>query len=290
MIARFLVWSVLVLGLGLLITACDGADDERGATTVPDGGATADDLALPTMPTAPPLTPENGTPGGVGLEWWGQSMFRLLSPRGADIAIDPFGEIGYRIPERQEVGVGIVTISHEHPDHNNPDLAQANVVLRGLTDDGWAQIDQRPTRDVRIRTVPSWHDDSRGAERGRNAIFIFETGGLRIVHLGDLGHRLTQEQIDAIGPVDVLLVPVSGFFTIDAAGATKVMKQLRPRVTIPMHYKTEDVTIRELQPVDPFLEGKQVKRENWGVELYADRLPRHGSGVVWVLEPKVAQR
>lgn len=241
------------------------------------------------MPTAPPLTPENGTPGGLSLEWWGQSMFRLLSPRGAHIAMDPFGDIGYRIPERQEVGVGIVTVSHEHLDHNNISVTGAGVVLRGLTADGWAEIDERPTQDVRFRTVASWHDDSQGSERGRNAIFIFETGGLRIVHLGDLGHRLTQAQIDAIGPVDVLLVPVGGFFTIDAAGATAVMEQLRPRLTIPMHYKTEDVTIRELEPIDPFLEGKQVERKNWGVTLYADRLPPPGSGAVWVLEPKMAQ-
>ena len=103
------------------------------------------------------------------------------------------------------------------------------------------------------------------------------------------GHRLTQAQIDAIGPVDVLLVPVGGFFTIDASGATEVMEQLQPRVTIPMHYKTKDVTIRQLKPAQPFLAGKQVEEKNWGVTLYADRLPEYGSGVVWVLEPKAAQ-
>ncbi len=287
--AKLLVWPALLLVVGILIAACGGEDGEPPAGATMDGSQIEDDLGLPTMPAPPPLTPANGTPGGVGLEWWGQSMFRLLSPRGADIAMDPFGEIGYRIPEPREVGVGIVTVSHEHRDHNNISVTGARLVLRGLTDDGWAQIDERPTLDVRFRTVPSWHDDTQGSERGRNAIFVFDTGGLRIVHLGDLGHLLTPQQIDAIGPVDVLLVPVGGFFTIDAAGATAVMEQLQPRLTIPMHYGTEDVTIRQLEPIDSFLEGKQIEQKGWGVELYADRLPQPGSGVIWVLEPKAAQ-
>lgn len=279
---------LLFVTLGVAAAACGGDSDSQLSPA--DGDASPESqLGLPSMDVAPAITSQNGTPGSVGLEWWGQSMFRLLSPRGAHIAMDPFGDIGYRELEPQAVGVFLTTVSHEHPDHNNAGETGANIVLRGLTGDGWSEIDLWPTTDVHIRSVPSWHDDSRGAEHGRNAIFVFETGGIRIVHVGDLGHQLTQAQVEAIGPTDVLLIPVGGVFTIDAAGATAIVEQLQPRVTIPMHYKTKDVDIRELRPIGPFLAGKQVEQKTWGVTLYADRLPEYGSGVIWVLAPKAAQ-
>ena len=98
-------------------------------------------------------------------------------------------------------------------------------------------------------------------------MFVFETGGLKIAHLGDLGHLLTDEQLKEIGPVDVVLIPVGGFFTIDAAQATKVVEQLKPRtIVVPMHYKTDVLVIKELAPVDAFLQGKaKVRRETGNV-------------------------
>ena len=103
----------------------------------------------------------------------------------------------------------------------------------------------------------------RGAERGLDTVFIFEVGGVRIAHLGDLGNVLNDEQLAAIGAVDVLLIPVGGTFTIDALKATRVVEQLRPRLMVmPMHYKTDAVTIKELEPLAPFLDGKlNVRRE-----------------------------
>lgn len=291
------VTAATVLVLGLLALACDDAtSDPPDPTATVAADDAVDELGLPVYPAAPPVTPADTTTGVAELQWWGQSLFILMSPRGGQIAMDPYGDIGYRV----HAGfVGIVTVSHDHPDHNNVELLGHNILLRGLTDEGWAQIDERPTGGVRIRTVPSWHDESRGAERGRNAIFVFETGGMRIVHLGDLGHALTQAQIDAIGPVDLLLVPVGGFFTIDAAGATAVVEQLAPRVVIPMHYKTDSVTIPQLAPVDAFLEGKEVVEMSSNstsslgtpraVDLLAEDLPSRGSAVVWLLQPVGAQ-
>jgi L-ascorbate metabolism protein UlaG (beta-lactamase superfamily) len=106
---------------------------------------------------------------------------------------------------------------------------------------------------------------------------VFETGGTRIAHLGDLGHLLTDEQLKAIGPVDVVLIPVGGFFTIDAAQATRVIDQLKPRtIVVPMHYKTDVLVIKELAPVDAFLQGKaHVRRETGNTLALA---PGKGAG------------
>jgi L-ascorbate metabolism protein UlaG (beta-lactamase superfamily) len=112
---------------------------------------------------------------------------------------------------------------------------------------------------VHFRTVGTYHDDSQGSARGKNAIFVIEANDLHIVHLGDLGHVLTSEQAAAIGPVDVLLIPVGGVYTIDAAHATQVVELLKPRLVVPMHYKTPKVRF-DLQPVDAFLSGKAVER------------------------------
>jgi L-ascorbate metabolism protein UlaG (beta-lactamase superfamily) len=156
--------------------------------------------------------------------------------------------IGYLPPA--DLHANAVTISHEHPDHNNVGLLQGKPrILRGLTADkkGWVKVDEK-IKDISVRSVGVYHDTKRGAELGLNTVFIFETGGVRIAH---------------IGSVDVVLVPVGGTWTIDAQEATHVVDQIRPRlVVIPTHYKTDVVTIKELAPVDAFLAGRpNVRRE-----------------------------
>ncbi|MEA2696498.1 MAG: hypothetical protein QOI66_769 [Myxococcales bacterium] len=198
------------------------------------------------------------------VSWLGQSCFVLETTAGTRVVMDPIPKgLGYDLPGGLKADV--VTISHEHPDHNNVGLlVNKPRILRGLTSDkkGWTKIDQK-VKEVTIRSVGVYHDDAMGAERGLNTVFVFELGGLRIVHLGDLGHLLTDEQLSAIGSVDVLLIPVGGVFTIDGRQATRVVDQLRPRLTvIPMHYKTDVLTIKQLEGVDDFLEGKpNVRRE-----------------------------
>ena len=122
-------------------------------------------------------------------------------------------------------------------------------------------------KDIRIYSVspatPVYHDNQQGAQRGRNTIFVLEVDGVRLAHVGDLGHVLTAEIVKAMGAVDVVLIPVGGTYTIDAAGATQVVGQLNPRLVIPMHYKTPKM--RADWPgvgVEPFLEGKRVERHN----------------------------
>jgi len=199
------------------------------------------------------------------LTWYGQACFLLETTGGTRIVMDPIPKgIGYELP--QGLKADLVTISHEHFDHNNVGFVTGNKprVIRGLTADkkGWTRVDEK-VKDVSIRSVGVYHDDERGAKRGLDTVFIFEVGGVRIAHLGDLGHVLNDQQLAAIGAVDVLLIPVGGTFTIDAHKATRVIEQLRPRLmVVPMHYKTDAVTIKELEPLALFLDGKRnVRRE-----------------------------
>jgi L-ascorbate metabolism protein UlaG (beta-lactamase superfamily) len=221
-------------------------------------------LVLCTVSVGPRAAHAAGAAVVGKLTWYGQSCFLLETAAGTRILIDPIPKsIGYEIPAGLRVDA--ITISHEHFDHNNLAMVTNKPrLIRGLTPDhkGWTRVDEK-VKDVSIRTVGVYHDAKRGAERGLDTVFIFEVGGLRIAHLGDLGHILTDEQRTKIGAVDVLLIPVGGTFTIDARAATRVVEQLRPRLmVIPMHYKTDAVTIKELEPVDQFLEGKvAVRRE-----------------------------
>jgi len=217
------------------------------------------------------------------LTYLGQSCFVLESAAGARVVMDPLGKgLGYELP----VGLraDAVTVSHEHADHNNVGFVTGKPrVIRGLTADrkGWTRVDEK-LKDVSIRSVGVYHDGERGAVRGLDTVFIFETGGVRIAHLGDLGHVLNADQLAAIVAVDVLLIPVGGKFTIDGLEATRVIEQLRPRImVIPMHYKTEASTIKELEPLAPFLEGKSnVRREKTSTIALSPMKPRTAAEIV----------
>src|SRR5262249_19881579 len=141
--------------------------------------------------------------------------------------------------------------------------------LRGLKVSGrrtdWTDIDET-FRDIHIRSIASFHDTVEGVERGKNTIFVIETRGLRIVHLGDLGHLLSDKELRNIGPVDVLMIPVGGVYTVNGAEAKKVVEQLKPRQYIlPMHYGTR--VYDEVLPPDEFLEDMGTIRRLPGNQL-----------------------
>ena len=222
------------------------------------------------------------------LTWFGQSCFLLESASGARVVMDPIpANIGYTPPI--DLRADAVTISHEHTDHNHVGLVQGKPkVLRGLTPDkkGWIRINEK-IKDISIRSVGVYHDTKRGAKDGLNTIFVFETGGIRVAHLGDLGHTLTDQQLSAIGSVDVVLVPVGGHLTIDARDATYVIDQIRPRLMIiPMHYKTDVLTIKDLAPVEPFLAGRTNVRRAKGNRVAVTGLRTRPSAGVVVLNYK----
>ena len=221
-------------------------------------------------PTGAPAARQAKRAAPVLLTWLGQACF-VLQSGDTTVLLDPIPlTMGY---SPKPVAAGVVTVSHEHSDHNNIGLATGSpTVLRGLAQEGggWNTIDYS-NQDVTISAFPSYHDSENGARRGKNALFLVETQGLRILHTGDLGHTLPQDTVDRIGRVDVLLICVGGFYTIDAAGAKAVIAQLDPRVVVPMHYTT-DRTNLPISGVDPFLTGwEDVRRpQEGGLALKAD--------------------
>ena len=186
------------------------------------------------------------------IKWLGLASFLITSDNGTRIITDPYetgGELSYgEIREAAD----IVTVSHEHFDHNNVAAVQGNP--RVLRDPGQFDVNQ-----IRFRAVASLHDDVGGRARGKNNIFCFDVDGLRICHLGDLGHQLSDEQVSEIGPVDVILVPVGGVYTIDDEVATKLCNLLKPKVILPMHYRDGKCNF-PIAGVDDFLRGKENVR------------------------------
>ena len=183
------------------------------------------------------------------IRWLGHASFMITSDTGIKIITDPYvtgGDLSYgKIRERAD----IVTVSHKHSDHNNVAAVQGNpeVVKRA----GIAQI-----KGIEFKGIPTYHDDAGGRLRGDNIIFCFEVDGIRICHLGDLGHQLVEEQVDELGRIDVLLIPVGGVYTIDAGAASQICARLKPKVIIPMHYRS-DKCAYPIAGVDEFLRGKK---------------------------------
>jgi L-ascorbate metabolism protein UlaG (beta-lactamase superfamily) len=198
-------------------------------------------------------------PGKVLLRWYGQSFFVIESSKGTRIAIDPHGIDAFG---RVSVRADLILITHLHTDHTQIDVIENRDkarILFGLKNSGrrtdWNPIDER-FRDVHIRSVALYHDNVAGMENGKNTAFVIDVDDMRIVHLGDLGHLLTDSQIHEMRPVDVLLIPVGGVYTINGAEAKKVVQQLQPRLYIlPMHYGNE--VYDELMPIDEFLEEEK---------------------------------
>jgi L-ascorbate metabolism protein UlaG (beta-lactamase superfamily) len=218
----------------------------------------------------------------VKITYLGHATF-LLETGSTVLLIDPYDEkVGYPV---RRVSPTAVLVSHEHADHNHLGMASGRPqVIRGLAGGEWRRV--RETLDgVVISSVPTYHDGSQGKERGRNTVFLIEAEGLRIVHLGDLGHSLDDDAVKAIGRPDVLMVPVGGHFTIDAAQARAVVDRLQPRIAIPMHYKTEVNAGWPIGTVDAFLgAGKGGKEVGHSVTVDKAAMPR--APEVWVMSWK----
>lgn len=208
----------------------------------------------------------------MDITWHGQACFTL---KGKDVtmAIDPFGDIGLKEPK---LAPDILLISHDHYDHSNRKIVSGEPYVVDMAGEYEAH-------GVMIEGIPTFHDDKQGAERGRNTVFSFRLDGVHFVHLGDLGHTLSDATVEKLGDIDVLFVPVGGKFTIGPKTAAEVVKQLQPRTTVPMHYQVPGHKIKELKGVDDFLKetgSKTVKLEKSTWKLKPADLPEEDSQVI----------
>ncbi|MGB4292931.1 MAG: MBL fold metallo-hydrolase [Bacteroidales bacterium] len=170
----------------------------------------------------------------VTLTWYGQSTFLMKTGDGVKVLMDPANPNMIKVDLNEPVD--LVTVSHEHGDHNYVALAKGNpVVLRGLSGSDYAKVDET-VKGIHVRTVATFHDNQGGAQRGKNAIFIFDLPGMKVVHVGDLGHVLTEAQVKETGKPDILMIPVGEIYTLDLQSVIQVIKQLNPRIIIPMHF------------------------------------------------------
>lgn len=183
----------------------------------------------------------------------GHSCFRLLLETGVSLVTDPYGDF-YQYPKRC-LKADLCTVSHHHHDHDGMSIIDGKPLI---IDTPGVHL---PAAGVRIVGIPTKHDHHNGQKRGDNTVFVLETEGLRIAHAGDLGHVPTQEQQKQIGRLDVLLLPIGGFYTIGVEEALQTIALLKPKVTIPMHYRTRLNPEMPIEPLDPFLEAAHVHPE-----------------------------
>jgi L-ascorbate metabolism protein UlaG (beta-lactamase superfamily) len=208
----------------------------------------------------------------VKIKWFGHACFKLTSQRGVSVITDPFDQsVGYDLPGQS---ADVITVSHDHYDHNYVEGVRGVPLLIN-------KVGEFHIKDVAIRGIKTWHDEMGGAKRGENIVFNIRMDDINICHLGDLGHMLSQEQVADIGAVDVLLVPVGGIFTVDKVGAMGVIQAIKPRMVIPMHYRTDVLTFK-IDTIDPFLEivGDYERHDTNEIELNNKTLPSDGRVVV----------
>ena len=201
------------------------------------------------------------------IKWLGHASFVITASDGTRIITDPFGDYpGLKYSPINEVA-DIVVISHTHGDH-----------VGGKVSGNPKQVNKAGVQkvgNIAFKGIETYHDTSKGKQRGQNIIFCFNVDGIMICHLGDLGHELSDSEIAEIGKVDVILVPVGGFFTIDADVAGKVCEQIKPKIMIPMHYKNDRCDF-PIATVDEFLISKSnIRRmDSSEIELNAEQLPQ----------------
>ncbi len=198
----------------------------------------------------------------------GHSSFKFKTKLGV-VVTDPYDEKCGKFPKDTEAD--IVTLSHQHPDHNQQQLVKGTPFVV----DGPGEYE---IKGISIIGVPTWHDDKQGAERGANTVFVFEIEGMRVAHLGDLGHKLSQDQLSEMGSIDIVLVPVGGLYTIDAKQAAEVVRQIDPWIVIPMHYQQpglDEKVFSGLTDVKTFLKemGKDDIDPVAKLNISADKLP-----------------
>ena len=223
------------------------------------------------------------------IKWLGHASFLITSDSGTKIITDPYHAGGNLSYGEIKESAHLVTISHNHGDHNNVDniekLPKTEVPGKPIIVRGPLPPNLEHLAGIPIKALPTYHDNAGGKQRGTNNIFCLDVDGMRVCHLGDLGHPLGDKQAAELGKIDVLFVPVGGNFTIDAKAATEVAKKLKAKVVIPMHYKNDRCLSFPVASVDEFLAGKKnvTKMDSSEVEFKKSTLPT--AATIIVLKP-----
>ncbi|MFC1901691.1 MBL fold metallo-hydrolase [Chloroflexota bacterium] len=210
------------------------------------------------------------------INWLGHAAFLITSDSGTRIITDPYKPGAELTYGDIDAAADIVTISHDqHGDHNNVSAVRGNPEVIGRT---------AAAKGIEFKGILTYHDDTQGTQRGNNTIFCFEVDGVKLCHIGDLGHPLSDAQAVELGEIDVLLLPVGGRFTIDVSVASQLCARLQPGVVIPMHYRNDKCGFLATG-VDDFLQGKDnITRLNASeVEFGAGELP--AATRIMVLKP-----
>jgi L-ascorbate metabolism protein UlaG (beta-lactamase superfamily) len=211
----------------------------------------------------------------LDVTWLGHGCFRLRG-RGAAVVTDPYPpSLGLKL---SRLDANLVTVSHEHDNHNYTQIVRDAYEIRGPG--------EYEVAGVSVIGVPSFHDAEKGAKHGRNTIYLIEIDDVRVCHLGDLGSALDDAEAEAISSPDVLLIPVGGRTVINAAQAAQVVRQLEPRYVVPMHYAIPGLKL-ELDPLDRFLKEMAVTAAEPQPKLSLSASSGEYDTKVVVLDPKV---
>lgn len=189
----------------------------------------------------------------MDISYLGHSCFKLRGGS-ATVVTDPFGKnVGLPVPK---VSADLVTVSHDHEDHNF--ISAVSGTSRRAEPFVVRSPGEYDIGGVGVVGIGTFHDDAGGKERGKNTAFVIHVDGVSVAHLGDLGHTLSEAQIEQLGSVDVLLCPVGGFYTIDAKTAAAVVEAISPSIVIPMHFNRKELNqtvFEKLTGVEAFLEA-----------------------------------
>ena len=211
------------------------------------------------------------------IKFLGHAAFLLTSDAGVRIITDPYkpgcfdGGIKYdKITEEAD----IVTISHEHDDHNETNINGNPTFIK--------KSDKQTVEQITISGVDVYHDTNEGKERGTNIIYNMLIDGMNVVHLGDIGHNLSPQEVAKVGNIDILLIPVGGFFTIDADVADTIIETLKPKIVIPMHFKTDKCGF-PIAAIDDFTKDKDFKKADSELVISKNDLPEKTT--IYFLKP-----
>lgn len=220
------------------------------------------------------------------ITWAGQACFQIsvsltagkqaIQKDQANIVIDPFRDIGLKMPNFE---ADVLLVTHQHEDHNNIKSVKGNPFL--IEGPGEYEV-----KGVFVKGIDSFHDDNEGRERGNNTIYTIEAEDIKFCHLGDFGQKqLTDEQLEKIGNIDVLMIPIGGVYTISSSEAQRIIGQIEPKIVIPMHYKLPKLRF-ELDELSKFLKtmGKNSIEPQDKITIKTSTLPKEREMEIVVLK------